>query len=481
MNTRTHRILPIALALLVCLAGCLPGGGSGDVDDSGTQFDAGGDAAGFDASGDGGGTGGDAATGSDADEPDASAPDSGPTCTNQQRVCDDQCATCPSGDGIAATGCESARCVITACEQGYRRCDAGCCEYTPPGSGSVADVGYAVAYGAFHLDVDSDGYPHLLFTADERPDSPFHAGQGEPFYARWDGGAWQTGGLNADFEYDTISSAQLLLDESDQPHIAVADYGIGYYITGGIGNWTIDVLNTTGNEVGSSPSMAFRDGEMCIAFTGSVDYKRVFCGSAGNFDDQRFYSGDPGGMDIAFDTTGQLHMAVPNDSAPALMWSRNGNSWDNNFLLDPESDGFYEQGLFNRLEPLPQRQLVVAYFAEGIPYDDGIQVATLSVDGDDTSYSVIDETRFEAPVGEARFDLATNGDGKIALVYNKTGSNEGRDQLPGEVWLAIREGGNWSNEQIGTGGRAVSVVIGPFGNVHAAHVDGDKRIQYVIR
>ncbi len=482
LNTR---LTPFALLLILVLAGCLPGGsgdGSSDAGPGGSDTDTSGDTGMADTGTADASNDTDTTVSPDASGPDGGSPDTGPQCTEQQRICDEQCATCPTDDGIATTRCEADACVIASCEQGYRMCESGCCEYTPPASDSAANVGFNAAKETLEIAVDSDGYPHILFTYDEN--DGFHSQSGELNYARWDGAAWQTDVPGAMFEGEPNGSASMILDGSDTPHMAVTQRAEAFHVTGSPGNWSVEQLDAGGAGLAGPPAIVNDGTETCMVWHEPINDKWVFCGTPGNFVGESFYEGNFVGMDLAFDTDGQLHMSVPEDGSLAQLWARDGSDWDRDgsAVLRPSSDGNYVEGELSRVVPLPNRQLAVAYYARGTNLDGGVQVTTVSVEGNDADYAVVDTVEFEAAIPEVEFDLDSNADGKIALAYNKTGMDDNVDnQLTGEVWLAIGENGNWTTEQIGTGGLAVSVAIGPFGDVHVAHIDSQKRIQYVVR
>lgn len=483
------KLTPFALFLVLALAGCLPGGGGDGVSDTGPG-DPGSDSSSDTGTADTGTPDAentpDSTANPDGGVPDAGSEDTGPQCSEQQRACDGQCATCPSDEGISTTRCDAGACIIASCEQGYRMCDSGCCEYTPPDSDLAIDFIDEAYPEGLDIAVDSDGYPHVLL----QPEAPESLAQ-PLLYARWDGASWS---VIAPFDsvtdkYDSPFDAELVLDDRDVFHIAASfrtqrPVESAYATTIG-GDLEIETFGETGDaEAFRGPvSLTLHGDGVCIGVDGRNRYP-TFCGKLGAFEADDVFDRTGSLFDLATDSSGQLHMCIADGYGDDMsLLQRGPNIWNRSGLLDA-GDTPQRVSEDCRLEPLKDRQLALAYYAtDHVLPGTGLKVVTLDVLGDEDGYEVAEHETFDVAQPEANFHLATDGEGKVAMVYNKTGTLDEFDHItPGEAWLAVGENGSWSTQYLGFESRSLAVAIGPFGDTHVVGVDAASgQIRYLIR
>ena len=85
-------------------------------------------------------------------------------CTASQRSCAGQCAACPSV-GVGEATCVEARCVASACREGYSPCGEGCCPDLWDGEGTAAPVDPELGQG----NIPHGRYPSLALDASGEP------------------------------------------------------------------------------------------------------------------------------------------------------------------------------------------------------------------------------------------------------------------------------------------------------------------------
>lgn len=178
-------------------------------------------------------------------------------CNTGYEYCGDQCALCPDGQEIVATGCNGNQCVATQCATDYWVCEGGCCTY-PDSERIFLHEGNA---RSLSIAIDAHNRPHVVISdADLRVKS-------------WNGHQWHTR-----FIEDTAQTgaASIAIDANGKLFVAYhrrSDQNLVIAESTGA-SWVRTIVDDDGN-VGAYTSLALNSqGEPRIAYH-AQDRKQV--------------------------------------------------------------------------------------------------------------------------------------------------------------------------------------------------------------